>query len=60
VSGEDADRDVPITIIAKDPGVLAAVAGWGWEPGLRPGAGSPIWRMDEFRDRFFTAFGTPP
>lgn len=59
VSGEDADRDVPITIIAKDPGVFAAIAGWGWEPGLRPGAGSPVWRMDAFRDRFFTAFGTP-
>ncbi|MDQ7879573.1 CDP-alcohol phosphatidyltransferase [Microbacterium sp. QXD-8] len=60
VSGADADRDVPITIITKDPGVLASVAGWGWESGLRPGAGAPVWRMDEFRDRFFTAFGTPP
>ncbi|MFK4834912.1 CDP-alcohol phosphatidyltransferase [Microbacterium sp. ZW T2_14] len=57
VSGEDAAREVPITIIAKDPAVFAAIAGWEWEPGLRPGVASPTWRMDAFRDRFFTAFG---
>ncbi len=59
VSGEDADRDVPISIITKDPAVLDAIAAWGWEPGLRPAAESPVWRMDAFRDRFFTAFGSP-
>jgi hypothetical protein len=59
VSGEDADRVVPISIITKDPAVLDAIAAWGWEPGLQPAAESPVWRMDAFRDRFFTAFGSP-
>ena len=57
VSGENASRDVPITIVAKDPARLAAVAGWGWQPGLNPSPGAPLWRMDQFRDHFLTAFG---
>ncbi|KAF2416306.1 CDP-alcohol phosphatidyltransferase [Microbacterium sp. B35-30] len=60
VSGADAGRDVPISIITKDHAVLDAIAAWGWEPGLRPAAESPVWRMDAFRDRFFTAFGSAP
>lgn len=60
VSGKDASRDVPITIVAKDPAVLDAVAGWGWEPGLNPSPGAPLWRMDQFRDRFLTTFGSRP
>ena len=59
VSGEGADRDVPISIITKDRAVLDAIASWGWKPGLRPAVESPVWRMDAFRDRFFTAFGSP-
>jgi hypothetical protein len=58
VSGEDASRDVPITIVAKDPAVLSQVSGWGWQDGLRPDPTAPVWRMDEFRDRFLTAFGS--
>jgi hypothetical protein len=60
VSGEDASRDVPITIVAKDPAVLDRIAGWGWQDGLRPSPTAPVWRMDEFRDRFLTAFGSQP
>ncbi|MEU4482237.1 sulfatase-like hydrolase/transferase [Micromonospora sp. NPDC023966] len=56
VTGEGAGRDVPITIVAKDPAVLDRVAGWGWQDGLRPGPQAPVWRMDTFRDRFLTAF----
>ncbi|MGV9810027.1 sulfatase [Micromonospora chersina] len=56
VTGAGAGRDVPITIVAKDPAVLDRVAGWGWQDGLRPGPGSPVWRMDTFRDRFLAAF----
>ncbi len=59
VSGEGSDHDVPITIVAKDPAVFDKIAGWNWEKGLRPGAGAPLWKMDAFRDRFLTAFGTP-
>ncbi|MGQ5261233.1 sulfatase-like hydrolase/transferase [Micromonospora sp. ZYX-F-536] len=62
VTGEGASRDVPITIVARDPAVLARAAGWGWEDGLRPGPRAPVWPMDTFRDRFLTSFGpsTPP
>lgn len=56
VSGEDADHDVPVTIIAKDPGVMARTDAWEWEGGVRPGADAPVWRMDEVRDRFLDAF----
>ncbi|PVG83415.1 hypothetical protein DDE18_09000 [Nocardioides gansuensis] len=57
VSGEDAGPDVPIALVAHDAGVLDRVAGWGWDDGLRPGAGAPVWRMDLFRDRFLAAYG---
>ncbi|KAB1941389.1 sulfatase-like hydrolase/transferase [Micromonospora sp. ALFpr18c] len=57
VTGEGASRDVPITIVARDRAVLDQVAGWGWQPGLRPGPAAPVWPMDTFRDRFLTAFG---
>jgi hypothetical protein len=57
VTGEDASRDVPITIVARDPAVLDRISDWGWQDGLRPGSGAPVWRMDTFRDRFLTAYG---
>ncbi|MFE5408523.1 CDP-alcohol phosphatidyltransferase [Microbacterium sp. NPDC056569] len=56
VSGDDAGRDVPISVIAKDPAVFDTISGWNWTPGLRPSDASPVWRMDAFRDRFFAAF----
>jgi hypothetical protein len=58
VSGEGASRDVPVTIVAKDRAVLDRVSGWGWQDGLKPDPGAPVWRMDAFRDRFLTAFGS--
>ncbi|WP_410808845.1 sulfatase-like hydrolase/transferase [Micromonospora sp. 067-2] len=62
VTGEGASRDVPITIVARDPAVLDRAAVWGWQDGLRPGPQAPVWPMDTFRDRFLTTFGpsTPP
>jgi len=57
VTGENASRDVPISIVARDPAVLERISGWRWSDGLRPGRESPVWRMDEFRDRFLSAFG---
>jgi hypothetical protein len=59
VTGQDPDRDVPITIVAHDPKVLDQISSWGWQDGLRPGPKAPVWRMNAFRDRFLTAFGTP-
>jgi hypothetical protein len=59
ITGAGASRDVPITIVAKDPAVLDRISGWGWQHGLNPGPQAPVWRMDAFRDRFLTAFGRP-
>jgi hypothetical protein len=57
VTGKNASRDVPITIVAHDPAVLNRISEWGWTSGLKPDAKAPVWRMDSFRDRFLTAFG---
>ncbi|MEU4219461.1 sulfatase-like hydrolase/transferase [Actinoplanes sp. NPDC026623] len=57
VTGEGASRDVPIVILAKDKKVLDKVSDWGWSDGLKPDPAAPVWRMDQFRDKFLTAFG---
>jgi hypothetical protein len=56
VSGQGASHDVPITIVAKDPKVLDRIASWGWQDGLKPDPQAPVWKMDQFRDKFLTAF----
>jgi hypothetical protein len=60
ITGQTTDRDVPITIVARDPSVLDRISSWGWQDGLRPGKGAPVWPMNAFRDRFLTAFGSQP
>jgi hypothetical protein len=60
VTGQGAGHDVPISVIAHDPEVLHRIAGWGWQDGMRPGPQAPVWRMNAFRDRFLTAFGSSP
>ncbi|MDQ0935365.1 sulfatase [Streptomyces turgidiscabies] len=57
VTGGSTNRDVPVTIVARDPKVLDRVADWGWTEGLKPAANAPKWRMDQFRNRFMTADG---
>ena len=57
VTRNDPNRDVPISIIARDSEVLDRISGWGWHDGLEPGAKAPVWRMDAFRDKFLTAYG---
>jgi hypothetical protein len=56
LTGPDAGRDVPITLVAADPAVLERVGDWGWTSGMAPGPQAPVWPMDAFRDRFLTAF----
>jgi phosphatidylglycerophosphate synthase len=56
VSGADPGHDVPVSVIAQDPEVLKRIAGWGWQPQLRPSPNAPVSRMDTFRDRFLAAF----
>ncbi|MFI2640028.1 CDP-alcohol phosphatidyltransferase [Streptomyces sp. NPDC018610] len=60
VSGDHASRDVPVSIVARDPKVLDKIASWGWTDGLRPAHDAPVWRMSSFRDRFLTAYGSTP
>ncbi|MGW1747857.1 CDP-alcohol phosphatidyltransferase [Streptomyces sp. NPDC002092] len=60
VSGNHASRDVPISIVAKDPKVLDKIDGWGWSDGLRPAHNAPVWKMSAFRDKFLTAYGSTP
>jgi hypothetical protein len=55
-AGDDRRREVPITIVAKDPKVLERISSWGWTPGLAPGPDAQVLGMDRFRDRFLTAF----
>ncbi|MEV4621363.1 sulfatase [Asanoa sp. NPDC049573] len=59
ITGANPNRDVPITVIAKDPTVIPKIDSWGWAPGLAPAANSPVWRMDSFRDKFLAAFAKP-
>ena len=56
VTGPDAGRDVPITVVAHDPKVLDRISDWGWTSGLNPAPAAPVWRMDTFRDHFIGAF----
>ncbi|MFF5309727.1 sulfatase-like hydrolase/transferase [Streptomyces massasporeus] len=60
VSGNGAGRDVPVSIVAKDPKVLDKVADWKWTEGLKPDRDAPVWKMSSFRDRFLKAFGSTP
>ncbi|WP_157610476.1 sulfatase-like hydrolase/transferase [Spirillospora albida] len=60
VAGENANRDVPITIVSRDKKVLDRIAAWNWKDGLNPAPDAPVWKMSDFRDRFLTAFGPTP
>ncbi|HEV7625103.1 MAG TPA: sulfatase, partial [Streptomyces sp.] len=57
VTAGNHSRDVPISIVAKDPKVMDRISDWGWQDGLKPGKKTPVVRMDKFRDRFMTAYG---
>ncbi|MET7295828.1 sulfatase [Streptomyces griseoloalbus] len=57
VTAGSTNRDVPVTVVAKDEKVLDRMAGWGWSDGLKPAPDAPRWGMDQFRDRFMTAYG---
>lgn len=56
VGGDAASFDVPIHVLSRDSAVLDTAADWGWSSGMRPDAAAPVWRMEEFRERFLVAF----
>ncbi|QPP07805.1 sulfatase [Streptomyces bathyalis] len=60
VTSGSKNKDVPISIVAKDKKVMDKISGWGWNEGLKPDHKAPVWRMDKFRDRFLTAYGSEP
>jgi hypothetical protein len=60
VSGQGANHEVPITIIAKDRTVFKAISGWNWENGDQPTGKAPLWPMSAFRNRFLSAFDAKP
>jgi hypothetical protein len=57
IASQDSTRDVPITIVSRDPAVLDRISTWGWQPGLNPNPKAPVWPMNTFRDKFLTAYG---
>jgi phosphatidylglycerophosphate synthase len=56
VTGPRPGHDVPVSVIARDPGVLHRIADWDWQPGLHPGPDAPVWPMSAVRDRLLDAF----
>lgn len=56
VSGGIGGHDVPVSIISKDPAVLAGISPWGWQDGMLPGPDAPVWPMSDFRDNFLAAY----
>ncbi|WP_433803542.1 CDP-alcohol phosphatidyltransferase family protein [Actinomycetospora sp. CA-084318] len=60
VTGPGAGRDVPVSILSRDPAVLDRVGAWGFTPGLRPTPEAPTWPMEAFRDRFLGAYSGAP
>ena len=60
VSGDKANRDVPVHLIAKDPAMTKAIDSWHWQPGMLPDRNAPVWRMERLRNRFIAAFSGSP
>jgi hypothetical protein len=59
VSGEGASWDVPVHIIASDPGLLARFAAQGFAPGLEPPR-KPLGGMHELTAMLLKAFAATP
>jgi phosphatidylglycerophosphate synthase len=53
---DQADHDVPITIVAHGPKVISRLSSWGWTNGMLPGSTAPVWPESAFRNRFLNAF----
>jgi hypothetical protein len=58
VSGDRANHQVPISIVAHDPSVFRQIASWHWQDGLLPGHSAPLKPMSAFRNQFLGAFST--
>lgn len=58
VTKPGASHQTPLMLISRDPAVLKAADGWGWNAGLAPASDAPVWKMSQVRNRIFTTFGT--
>ncbi len=56
VTGEGASRDVPMHIVTGNPDLLKRLGGWNWEKGMIPQPSTPVYRMDEFRQKLVESF----
>lgn len=56
VTGVTDNRDVPVHFFARDPNVMEAIANWNWAGGLTPADASPVWRMDEVKNKWIETF----
>jgi hypothetical protein len=56
VTGTSTNRDVVVSIVAKDPAVLDRIDTWGWQTGLVPTPDAPVLRMDSIRDKILDTF----
>lgn len=54
---EDEWRGVPVHIIGPEE-LVGAFAEWGWRTGMIPDPDAPVYRMDEFRNRFLSTFSS--
>jgi hypothetical protein len=53
---EQANHEVPISIVAHDPKVIGRLSSWGWTPGMLPSSTAPVWLLSAFRNHFLNAF----
>ncbi len=60
VSGNSPTHSVPVSIVARDPGVFRDIASWHWQDGLVPDSAAPLEKMDAFRNQFLDAFSSTP
>jgi hypothetical protein len=56
VTGQTSNRDVVVSVVAKDPAVLDRINTWGWQNGLVPAPDAPVQRMDSIRDMVLNTF----
>lgn len=56
VTGDGASRDVPMHIVTGNPELLKRLDGWNWRSGMIPAPDTPVYRMDEFRQKFVESF----
>jgi hypothetical protein len=56
VTGEKASRDVPMHIVTTDTDLLQRLDSWNWAPGMLPKKETPVFPMQEFRQKFLQSF----